>query len=60
MDFMELNTRERVICAIFMLKRETIYWWESVRAKRNVQEKSWADFIVEFNRKFFNPTAISA
>ncbi|KAL5549498.1 hypothetical protein UlMin_004729 [Ulmus minor] len=60
LDFMELDDRERIICAAFMLKREARYWWESVKARRNVRTMLWADFVYEFNKKFFNPTALSA
>ncbi|KAL5545301.1 hypothetical protein UlMin_009085 [Ulmus minor] len=57
---MELNDRERVFCASFMFKREARYWWDSVKARRDVNAMTWAEFVEEFNRKFFNPTAMSA
>ncbi|KAL5559193.1 hypothetical protein UlMin_035404 [Ulmus minor] len=60
MEFMELNDRERVFCASFMFKREARYWWDSVKARRDVNAMTWAEFVEEFNRKFFNPTAMSA
>ena len=60
LDFIELNDRERIICAAFMLKREARYWWESVKARRNIRTMLWADFVYEFKKKFFNPTALSA
>ncbi|KAL5540354.1 hypothetical protein UlMin_043023 [Ulmus minor] len=51
MEFMELNDRERVFCASYMLKKEARYWWESVKARRDVQLMTWAEFVEEFNRK---------
>ena len=60
LDFMELDDKERIICATYMLKREARYWWESVKARRSVCAMLWADFVYEFNKKFFNPTALSA
>ena len=60
LDFMELDDRERIICATYMLKRKAHYWQESVKARRNVRAMLWADFVYEFNKKFFNPTALSA
>ena len=60
LDFMELDNRERIICAMYMLKREARYWWESVKARRNVCAMLWADFVYKFNKKIFNPTALSA
>ncbi|KAL5546618.1 hypothetical protein UlMin_006305 [Ulmus minor] len=59
MEFMELNDKERVLCASFMFKREARYWWDSVKARRDVNAMTWAEFVEEFNRKFFNPTAMS-
>ena len=56
--FMELDDRKKIICATYMLKRETHYWWESVKARRNIRAMLWADFVYEFNKKFFNPTAM--
>ena len=46
LDFMELGDREMIICAAFMLKREARYWWESVKARRNVRTMLWADFAM--------------
>ncbi|KAL5548161.1 hypothetical protein UlMin_003392 [Ulmus minor] len=60
MEFMELNDRERVLCVSYMLKKDARYWWESVKARRDVQLLTWAEFVEEFNRKFYNPTAMSA
>ncbi|KAL5552615.1 hypothetical protein UlMin_040016 [Ulmus minor] len=59
-EFMELNDQERIICASYMMKKEARYWWESVKARRTVSDMTWEDFKTEFNRKFFNPTAMSA
>ena len=60
LDFIELNNQERILCATYMLKRETRYWWESIKARRNAREMLRADFLYEFNKKFFNPIALSA
>ena len=60
MEFMELNDQERIICTPYMLKRKAQYWWEMVKARRVVREMSWKDFRNEFNRKFYNPTIMSA
>ena len=60
LDFMELNDREKIICAAYMLKREAHNWLELVKTRRNIHEMSWVDFVYEFNKKFFNPTVLSA
>ena len=56
LDFMELNDEEKIICVAYVLKKEARYWWEVVKTRRNIQEMTWADFVYEFNKKFFNPT----
>ena len=58
--FMELNDREKILNASYMLKKEARYWWEAVKARREVQTTSWTDFEEEFNRKFYNLTTMSA
>ena len=60
LDFMELKDDEKIICAAYVLRKEARYWWDAVKSRRDVQEMSWVDFIYEFNKKFFNPTALSA
>ena len=41
MEFMELNDPERVFCTSFMFKREARYWWDSVKARRDVNAMTW-------------------
>ncbi|KAL5544699.1 hypothetical protein UlMin_008483 [Ulmus minor] len=60
LDFMELKDDEKIICAAYVLRKEARYWWDAVKARRNIREMMWADFVYEFNKKFFNPTALSA
>ena len=60
LDVMELKDDEKIICTAYVLRKETHYWWEAVKTRRNVQEMSWADFVYQFNKKFFNPSALSA
>ncbi|KAL5556109.1 hypothetical protein UlMin_038345, partial [Ulmus minor] len=60
LDFMELNDQEKVFCASYMLKREARYWWETVKSRRDVRTMTWEEFVAEFNRKFYNPSAMRA
>ncbi|KAL5537482.1 hypothetical protein UlMin_045825 [Ulmus minor] len=57
---MRLNDQEKVLCASFKLQNEARFWWETVEASRNTLEMSWEDFKIEFNRKFYNSTAMRA
>ena len=36
LDFLELDDRERVLCASFMLKKDARLWWETVQIRRDV------------------------
>ena len=60
LDFMKLDDGERIIYVAYMLRREAHYWWKSIKARRNVRVMLYEDFVYEFNKKFFNPTALSA
>ena len=60
LDFMELRDDEKIICATYVLRKEARYWWDAVKTRRNIREMTWTDFVYEFNKKFFNPTALSA
>ena len=60
LDFMELRDEERITCVIYVPRKEARYWWDAVKSRRVVQEMTWADVVYEFNKKFFNPTALSA
>ena len=60
LDFMHLNEREKVLCATYVLKRDARYWWETVKMRRNVQDMTWDEFVVEFNQKYYNRMAMRA
>ena len=60
LNFMNLSVREKVRCASFVLKNDARYWWETVYMRRDVYLMSWADFVGEFNTKFFNMQATNA
>ena len=57
---MNLTDQEKVKCASFILKKDARYWWETVVLRRDVNKLSWADFVAEFNTKFFNMRAMNA
>ncbi|KAL5540269.1 hypothetical protein UlMin_046310 [Ulmus minor] len=53
-DFMQLNDQERVACASYMLRKGARHWWSTVKLTRDVNIMSWADFMEEFNQKYYN------
>ena len=36
-DFMELKVDEEIICAIYVLRKEAQYWWDAMKARRNIR-----------------------
>ena len=59
-NLMYITDQEKVLCASYVLKRDARYWWETVRLRRDVKQMTWADFITEFNHKYFNMKSMSA
>ena len=60
LDFMELRDEKKITCAVYVLRKEARCWWDAVKSRRVVQSMTWAVFVYEFNKKFFNPTTLSA
>ena len=60
LNFMNVSDGDKVKCASFVLKKEARYWWETVAMRRNVEQMTWAEFVEEFNEKFFNKRAKNA
>ncbi|KAL5569524.1 hypothetical protein UlMin_026099 [Ulmus minor] len=57
---MRLTDQERVSCASFMLKKDARHWWATVKVTRDVTEMTWADFVSEFNQKYYNSAILRA
>ena len=60
LDFIELKDDEKIIYAAYVRRKEARYWWDAIKTRRDVRAMTWADFIYKFNKKFFNPMALSA
>ena len=60
LNFLELDDRERVLCASFMLRKDARLWWETVQIRRNVSQMTWEDFVEEFREKYFNTEVMEA
>ncbi|KAL5571846.1 hypothetical protein UlMin_021443 [Ulmus minor] len=60
LEFMRLTDQERVSCASFMLKKDARHWWATVKVTRDVTEMTWADFVSEFNQKYYNSAILRA
>ena len=59
-EFMQLNEREKVSCASYMLKKDARIWWDVVKQTRDTTQMTWANFLKEFNNKYYNVSILAA
>ncbi|XP_062075534.1 uncharacterized protein LOC133779608 [Humulus lupulus] len=57
-DFVVATKREKVICAVYMLRMDTSIWWDIARKGGDVERMEWPEFMVLFNAKYYNQTVI--
>ena len=50
---MNLNDREKVICAVYMLTKDARYQWDVVKKTNDVQNMTWTRFREVFHKKYF-------
>ena len=43
-----------------MLKKDAHHWWATVKLTRDVEAMTWADFVREFNQKYYNSAILRA
>ncbi|XP_012838034.1 PREDICTED: uncharacterized protein LOC105958576 [Erythranthe guttata] len=53
-DYMQMNDRERVHCALFLLRNEARNWWEGAKEGIELENLSWQAFKVQFFEKYFS------
>ena len=56
---MQLNEREKVYCAVYMLKRDARIWWDVIRQTRDTTQMTWTEFQFVFNEKYYNTTVLA-
>ncbi|KAK6146375.1 hypothetical protein DH2020_020244 [Rehmannia glutinosa] len=54
LKLMGFTENEQVLCASYCLTMEARVWWEGIEQSRDVNRMTWADFLKEFNEKFFH------
>ena len=59
-EFMHLNEREKESCANYILKKDVRIWWDVVKQTRDTTQMIWADFLKEFNNKYYNVYILAA
>ncbi|MCQ7926442.1 retrotransposon gag domain-containing protein, partial [Salmonella enterica] len=58
MRFMGLSDQEKVLCASFMLRMDARFWWDTVKARRDVDHMTWEDFLEEFQREYYSTAVL--
>ena len=51
---MRLNDQERVLCAIYMLRKDAQFWLDVDKQTLNAEALVWEEFKAVFNRKYFH------
>ena len=58
-EFIQIEDEEKVKCAIYMLRKDARIWQEAVRKDRDMTIMTWAEFLREFNYKYYNQAVIN-
>ncbi|KAI3451367.1 hypothetical protein Pfo_008032 [Paulownia fortunei] len=58
-DYMRIDDAEKVLCAIFLLKKDARTWWEGAKLAVNMEELTWKRFKTIFYDKYFTRDARS-
>ncbi|XP_012846763.1 PREDICTED: uncharacterized protein LOC105966725, partial [Erythranthe guttata] len=53
-DYMQMTDRDRVHCAICLLRNEARHWWEGIKEGTNLETLPWTYFKVQFFEKYFS------
>ncbi|XP_062103719.1 uncharacterized protein LOC133814821 [Humulus lupulus] len=57
-DFVAATKREKVICVVYMLRKDARIWWDIARKGHDIGQMEWAEFLTMFNAKYYNQTVI--
>ncbi|KAI3473589.1 hypothetical protein Pfo_031464, partial [Paulownia fortunei] len=58
-DYMRIDDAEKILCAIFLLKKDTRTWWERAKLAVNMEELTWERFKIIFYDTYFTRDARS-
>ncbi|XP_062109829.1 uncharacterized protein LOC133821681 [Humulus lupulus] len=58
-DHMELSDRQRVSCAVYLLKIDARIWWDVIKQTRDLNTMTWAEFIHAFSKKYYSPAVLA-
>ncbi|XP_062116820.1 uncharacterized protein LOC133830766 [Humulus lupulus] len=58
-DHMELNDRQRVSCAVYLLKMDARIWWDVIKQTRDLNTMTWAKFVQAFSKKCYSVAVLA-
>ena len=59
-EFIQIEDEEKVKCVVYMLSKDVRIWWEAVRKDRDMTIMIWAEFLREFNSKYYSHAVINS
>ena len=59
-EFVQIEDVEKVKCAMYMLRNDARIWWEAVKKNQDVATMTWAEFLREFNSKYYSQAVINS
>ena len=59
-EFVLIEDEEKVNCVVYMLRKDARIWWEVVKKSRDMAAMTWAEFMREFNSKYYNQVVINS
>ena len=59
-EFFHIEDEEKVKCVIYMFRKYARIWWEMVMKSRDVATMTWAEFLREFNFKYYSQAVINS
>ena len=59
-EFVHIKDEEKVKCVMYMLRKDEWIWWDAVKKTRDVVVITWAEFLIEFNSKYFSQAIINS
>ena len=59
-EFVQIEDEEKVKCAVYMLRKDARIWREAVKKSRDVTTMTWAEFLREFNSKYYSQAFVNS
>ena len=59
-EFVHIEEVDKVNCSVYMLRKDARIWWDAVKKIGDVATMTWAEFLVEFNSKYYSQAVINS